>query len=136
MAEATVTINLAAVNLYLRKPGGDVGRMLVRKGQTWKGAAKATAPKGHGDHKGPRLADSIRTTQPRPGSDGRLEVIGFSAAPHARYVVRATRAHTIRPRTAKFLRFKIGGKTIFVRKVHHPGTKANDFMVRALHALR
>ena len=133
---AEVTIQLAAVNLCLRNPGGDVAKMLTRKGQQWKAAARGLAPKGHGQHEGRRLGESIDVTPPRVGSTGQLEVFGFSDARHARYVVRATRSHLIRPRNATVLHFKIGGKDVFVRKVDHPGTKANDFMVRALHALR
>lgn len=31
--------------------------------------------------------------------------------------------HTIRPRNAKALRFIVGGRVVFARVVHHPGTR-------------
>jgi hypothetical protein len=49
------------------------------------------------------------------------------------YVLFGTKPHIIRPRRRKALRF-IGrsGGVVFARQVHHPGTAANNFMVRAL----
>ena len=35
-----------------------------------------------------------------------------------------TRAHTIRAKPGKFLRFKIGAKEIYTKSVSHPGTRA------------
>jgi hypothetical protein len=43
-----------------------------------------------------------------------------------------TRPHVIKPVTAKALRFKVGGRTVFARLVHHPGTRARPFLDRAL----
>lgn len=43
-----------------------------------------------------------------------------------------TRPHIIRPRRAKALRFKVGGRTVFAKVVHHPGTRARPFLDRAL----
>lgn len=46
---------------------------------------------------------------------------------YAEVVIHGSRPHVIRPRTKKALAFQMGGKTIVVRKVNHPGTKANEF---------
>ena len=42
---------------------------------------------------------------------------------YARYTDEGTRPHLIVPRRAKALRFVKGGRVIFARRVHHPGTK-------------
>ncbi|MFD8774471.1 hypothetical protein [Streptomyces sp. NPDC059916] len=52
--------------------------------------------------------------------------------PAVRYVLDGTRPHIIRPRRKKALRFDVGGRTVFAKVVHHPGTKANDFLAKAL----
>lgn len=52
------------------------------------------------------------------------------------YILRGTPPHIIRARRRKALRF-IGSRGVtFARQVHHPGTRANDFMSRALDVLR
>ena len=43
-----------------------------------------------------------------------------------------TKARDIRPRKARALRYKRGGRLVFSRKVSHPGTRSNPFMDRAL----
>lgn len=48
------------------------------------------------------------------------------------FVIRGTRPHTIRPRTRQVLKFSVKGGTVFARVVHHPGTRKNDFLTKAL----
>lgn len=55
-----------------------------------------------------------------------------STHPATMYVIRGTRPHIIRPRYRKALKFRVQGRTVFARVVHHPGTKANDFLTKAL----
>jgi hypothetical protein len=70
-----------------------------------------------------------------------------ATANYAAYVELGTRAHEIRPRNAKALRFapgrgarltgtpRRGAKNIiFAKKVRHPGTKAHPFMAPAIKA--
>ncbi|MCF3960609.1 hypothetical protein [Streptomyces fuscigenes] len=52
--------------------------------------------------------------------------------PAVRFVLDGTRPHIIRPRRASALRFEVGGEVVFSRLVRHPGTRANNFMARAL----
>ncbi|MDX2643480.1 hypothetical protein PV341_07805 [Streptomyces sp. PA03-1a] len=52
--------------------------------------------------------------------------------PAVRFVLDGTSPHIIRPRRKKVLRFEIGGREVFAAYVRHPGTKPNDFMLRAL----
>ncbi len=46
------------------------------------------------------------------------------------------RPHIIRPRRAKALRFVIGGRVVFARKVNHPGSVGTQFLRNALPAAR
>lgn len=55
-----------------------------------------------------------------------------SSHPATMYVIKGTRPHVIRPRYRKALKFRVQGRTVFARVVHHPGTKANDFLTKAL----
>lgn len=48
------------------------------------------------------------------------------------YVIKGTRPHIIRPRYRKALKFNLKGRTVFAKVVHHPGTKKNDFLTKAL----
>lgn len=43
-----------------------------------------------------------------------------------------TRPHTIRPRNAQVLRFMVGGRVVYARVVHHPGTRPRPFLDRAV----
>lgn len=51
---------------------------------------------------------------------------------YAPYVNDGTRPHIIRPRTRQALKFTVGGRTVFAKVVHHPGTRPNPFLDRAL----
>lgn len=50
------------------------------------------------------------------------------SAKHAPYVEFGTSPHVIKPRNKKALAFKSGGRTIVVKQVNHPGTKAQPFV--------
>ncbi|MGH3783139.1 MAG: hypothetical protein ACRDZY_02225 [Acidimicrobiales bacterium] len=52
------------------------------------------------------------------------------------YHMDGTPPHLITPSRRKALRFLSGGQVVFARVVHHPGTRANPFLVRALEAAR
>lgn len=56
---------------------------------------------------------------------------GGRAAPYARFVESGTPPHDIRPKKAAALRFVVGGRVVFSRLVHHPGTAERPFMARA-----
>lgn len=55
-----------------------------------------------------------------------------STAAYSAYVEYNTRAHIIRPKKAKVLKFEKGGQTIFAKEVRHPGTTEQPFMRPAL----
>jgi phage gpG-like protein len=56
----------------------------------------------------------------------------FSNVEYAGYVNDGTRPHVIRPRHKQALRFRVGGRTVFAKEVHHPGTRAKPYLDRAL----
>lgn len=76
------------------------------------------------------LRNSIGYQVSNDGSRARLHV--YATAPHARFVHEGTRPHVIRPRTARALRFQIGGRVVFAARVQHPGTRANRFLADAV----
>lgn len=51
-----------------------------------------------------------------------------ATAKYASYVEEGTKAHEIRPRKARMLRFESGGAAVFARLVRHPGTSSSPFM--------
>lgn len=83
--------------------------------------AKKTAPKRTGF-----LAASIGYRVLR----GSAEVA--ATAPYASYVEYGTKPHMIYPKRVKVLIFRVGGKTIFSKRVQHPGSSPQPFMRRAV----
>lgn len=57
-------------------------------------------------------------------SNTQIACTAQATTPQALYTDQGTHPHTIRPRKAKALRFRIGGRVVFAREVHHPGNKA------------
>lgn len=91
------------------------------------------APVGKGPEAG-RLRDSMRGRRQFTATGLRLEF--RSDASYVSFVLKGTKAHVIRPRSAKVLYWQDGGGGHFARMVHHPGTKANPFVSRAVDPLR
>lgn len=60
--------------------------------------------------------------------------IVFTASDIARFVIDGTRPHEIRPKTAKALFWEGADHPVAI--VHHPGTRPNDFVKRAIDPLR
>ena len=59
---------------------------------------------------------------------GRTKVEIGATALHGIFVEEGTRPHEIRPVRASVLRFEIGGKVIYTKRVMHPGTRAQPFV--------
>lgn len=126
MAEAKIVINPAAVASMLRSPGGPVGRELLRRGKQAQFTARQLAPKG--------MRDGITAAVVETPAGTEVQIT--STHPATLFVINGTRPHEIRPVRAKVLRFNVGGATVYARVVRHPGTKANDFLGKALLAAR
>lgn len=60
---------------------------------------------------------------------GARGAFGFRAR-HASYVNDGTPPHVIEAKDGGVLRFKIGGKTVFAKRVNHPGTAPDKFIDR------
>lgn len=78
-----------------------------------------------------RLRASIRIESRRTFAFRSVFTVG-SDVEYAGFVNDGTRPHIIRPRNAQALRFRVGGRVVFARVVHHPGTRARPFLDRAL----
>lgn len=68
--------------------------------------------------------------------DARKTEVGFTTSskqPLGRWIIEGTRAHIIRARNSRFLRFfwpKVD-RVVFFKEVNHPGTRPNDYVGRA-----
>jgi hypothetical protein len=93
-------------------------KLLVRKARAVQREARAMAPGRMG-----RKVNAVIV-----GRHVRIE----STHPATLYVIKGTRPHVIRPRYRKVLKFNMQGRTVFAKIVHHPGTKKNDFLTKAL----
>lgn len=109
----------------LRLPGGMVWNNMERRVRRVEAEAIRRAPGG--------MKQRIRA-QIRRGPGGDFQGIIKVEHPAALYVLNGTRPHIIRPVTAKALRFTVGGQVVYAQVVHHPGTKANNFLKEALRA--
>lgn len=90
---------------------------------------------------GPRLLANMRAEAPE--RSGRLRAslrqvdspgavaVGTQGVEYVKFVLEGTRPHEIRPKAGGVLSFQVGGTRVFATVVHHPGTKADDFMKRA-----
>lgn len=62
----------------------------------------------------------------------RAKATVFFDVDYAKAVHDGTRPHVIRPRNAQVLRFVVGGRVVYAKVVHHPGTRARPYLDRAL----
>lgn len=117
-----VRIDQGALDRLLRRRGGRAYRKLSDRTERVAGIAEAEAPGSMGDYVRWRVEQGPRG----------LQGVITCDHPAVIFVLKGTRPHLIRPRRAKALRFDVGGTTVFAKLVRHPGTRANDFMSRAL----
>lgn len=120
--DVSVTIERSRLERMLRLRGGIVERNLRRRTERVADRARQLAPGSMGRY---------ITTEIGQGPRG-LSGSVISNHPATVYVVNGTRPHIIRPRRAKALRFQMDGRTVFAKIVHHPGTSANNFLLRSL----
>ncbi|MEU3042275.1 hypothetical protein ABZ700_15210 [Streptomyces diastaticus] len=117
-----VTVRPGALARLLRLRNGPVERRLRERTRRVADIAAREAPGSMGDYVDWRVENGPR------GLRG-VVVCNHHAV---RFVLDGTRPHLIRPRRRNVLRFQIGGRVVYSKLVRHPGTKANDFMKRAL----
>jgi len=127
--EVTVRVNPGRIARLLRLPGGGVERDIQRRTERVATEARRLAPGS--------IADNISASIGRQ----RGEISGSVTARHPAigYVVNGTAPHQIQPRQNRpnaRLRFVVDGRVVYATLVNHPGSRPNDFMVRALQAAR
>lgn len=66
----------------------------------------------------------------RSSLDGLVGVVEL-ATPNAIGLHQGRPAHTIKPRNKMILRFPVGGRFVFARKVNHPGNKPYPYLFNA-----
>lgn len=81
---------------------------------------------------GESLKDATEHKFIRTGSGVVVRI--FSTKATAPILEHGSKPHVIRARKARALRFVIGGKTIFRRRVNHPGTRGFRFLYHATNA--
>lgn len=81
---------------------------------------------------GQSLKDATEHKFIRTGSGVVVRI--FSTKDTAPILEHGSRPHVIRARRARALRFVVGGKTVFRRKVNHPGTRGFRFLYNATDA--
>lgn len=65
------------------------------------------------------------------------KIVVANAARHAKWLEHGTRAHVIRARRARYLRFfwRKLGRIVYFKSVQHPGTRPYRFLYLATHAV-
>lgn len=122
MAGVSLNLNQAA----LHRVGMERARMLVNKitRQTLNRSA-VLCPVDTGRL---RASGSMRIAERGSAVVGQVEyTANYAAAVH-----NGTRPHIIVPRRGRYLRFQVGGRTVYARRVQHPGTPARPYLATAL----
>lgn len=80
-----------------------------------------------------RTGETERSVERRTYQNGdSIEGEVFSRNKIAIFLAKGTRPHIIVPRRKKALRWADNSRFIFAKKVHHPGTKGDPFLEKAL----
>lgn len=78
----------------------------------------------------PKRSGALAASITQVNTPGAVSV-GTQGIAYVKFIVEGTRPHEIRPKNGNVLAFKVGGSMVFSAVVHHPGTKANNFMEKA-----
>lgn len=138
----TVTVDSYRAQLRLSNLPGKVRAALQVKRTALmlelEGKAKHNAPVGPSNptHTGGQLRRSIFSEATDTATTVEGKVATGADTPYAKYVEFGTAAHDIVPTKAKALAFVMGGKQVFAKIVHHPGTQGQLYMKRAFDDMR
>jgi hypothetical protein len=132
MGKVTYVEDIAALRSFLSWEGPP-GRDFERRMRTLAFRQTAAAPRRTG-----KLAGQV--TQRRMQSDFGRYLEGASGVNpgqggqhgYALYQSQGTRPHIIQAKRGKSLRFIVAGRTVFARRVNHPGTRPNPYLTRHL----
>ncbi|WP_037899876.1 hypothetical protein [Streptomyces sp. NRRL S-350] len=117
-----VTIDQGRIARFLRLRGGLAEKRLRARTERVAAIARREAPGTMPAYIETRVDETPRGLQGVVSCDH----------PATLFVLNGTRPHVIRPRRAKALRFEVSGHVVFAARVNHPGTRANNFLGRAL----
>ena len=123
--------NEYVIRSVFRDEGGPVGRDLDARSRRVLARARTLV-----GVRSTALLSSLRR-QPGQGPGGQyVDVIAGvrGLTTYLGYHHDGTPPHVIRARRRHALRFTIGGRVVFVRSVHHPGSRGTRFLTRALDA--
>lgn len=124
MASDFLTIDRSKLDNLARKGSYEIVRAVTLRTAA---IASATAP-GH-------MKQAIRPII--KGSKANPVGIVMVDHPAASYVLQGTQPHPIYPRRpGGVLRFTVGNRIVFARAVSHPGTKPNNFLLKAMMSAR
>jgi hypothetical protein len=115
-----LTINPQAAGALARRGSAEIVRAVTLRTAA---LAASLAP----GHMGSTIRPILKGTKSSP--------LGIVMVDHpaAMYVLNGTRPHMIYPRrSGGALRFTSGGRIVFSKYVSHPGTKPNNFLMKAL----
>ncbi|AHB31703.1 tail assembly chaperone [Mycobacterium phage Bernardo] len=125
---------MAVTARYERNPVGEARQFQVIARRRLSRITRGTATQARADVpvKTGNLGRSIREDPIVVAGPLRLDSGVTAHADYARYVHDGTRAHVIRPRRpGGVLRFTVGGRVVYARRVNHPGTRARPFLRNA-----
>lgn len=122
---ANVHVDDAALTAFVFDPQGPIRNDLRRRGRNVQRRARQLVGVNTG-----ALRQSIHVTDLNTMTAPSISIgsdLEYALAHHE-----GTRPHVILPRTERLLRFKVGGKVVYARRVDHPGTQPNPYLARAL----
>lgn len=118
-----VRIDPGRIARTLRLRNGVVARRLAERTERTAQIATREAPGRMGNFVSWKVTEGPRG----------LQGVIICDHPATLFVLDGTRPHIIRPRRKKgVLRFEVDGRVVYTKIVHHPGTRPNNFLGRAL----
>lgn len=119
--EINLQLDDRALYKLLDSPKGAVGRHMRRIAQEILAGAKVMV--------GVRTGALKRSLTIRQGVRGRVQYVSVgSNLPHALMHHEGTRPHSISAHEGRIMRFNVGGRVVYARRVNHPGTRPRKYL--------
>jgi hypothetical protein len=125
VSDINLRLDEGALDRLLNQPSGEVGGHMRKIGLLIYAGAMAQA--------GSKTGDVRRRMYWTHGRRGRYQYVEVgSRSRHALMHHEGTKPHLIMPDSGRILRFNVGGRVVYARKVLHPGTRGNPFLTRPM----